>query len=121
MADEGLGADQDVETSRTLSFIKSCEATARCVGVLTKADLMPPGKSHYIQNILNGRKFALGKGWFITKQISQEQIEQGINHATARDLEAEFFSKQPWVQDRCGIPQLQEAISRFLTEHIQKE
>jgi hypothetical protein len=115
------GADQDVETSTTFRLIKDCKATARCVGVLTKADLMPPGKNEYIQKILDGNKFALGKGWFITKQLSQKQINQGITHATARDLEAEFFSSQPWAQDHCGIPQLQDAISRFLTQHIHGE
>lgn len=89
--------------------------------MLTKADLMPPGKNEYIQKILDGSKFALGKGWFITKQLSQKQIDQGITHFNARDLEAEFFSSQPWAQDHCGIPQLQDAISGFLTQHIHGE
>jgi hypothetical protein len=121
-ANNEAGADQDVETSKTLSFIRGRGATARCVGVLTKADLMPPGKSDYVQSILDGKKFALGKGWFITKQLSQEQIEQGITHAAARVLEADFFSSLLWAQGgRCGIPQLQEAVSRFLTEHIRGE
>lgn len=83
---------------------------------------MPPGKSDYVQSILNGKKFALGKGWFITKQLSQEQIEKGVTHAAARELEAEFFSSPLWAQGhRCGIPQLQEAVSRNLTEHIRGE
>jgi hypothetical protein len=82
---------------------------------------MPPGKTQYIRTILDGNKFTLGKRWFITKQLSQEQIDQGITHAAARDLEAEFFSTQSWAQDQCGIPQLQESISRFLTQHIRGE
>jgi hypothetical protein len=83
---------------------------------------MPPEKSQYVQSILDGRKFVLGKGWFITKQLSQEQINQGTTHAAARELEAAFFNSPLWAQGgRCGIPQLQESISRFLTEHIQGE
>ena len=83
---------------------------------------MPPGKSDYVRSILDGKKFALGKGWFITKQLSQEQIKQGITHTVARQLEADFFSSQLWAQGgRCGIPLLQEAVSRSLTEHIRGE
>jgi hypothetical protein len=56
------GADQDVETSTTFRFIKKCQATKRCAGVLTKADLLPPGKFPYIQEILSGNKFTLQHG-----------------------------------------------------------
>ena len=120
------GADQDVETSTTFRFIKNCRATERCAGVVTKADLLPPGKLPYIKQILNGKKFALGKGWFFTKQLSQAQIDQGISHAVARDLEADFFRQQPWsgladLQARFGIERLQEAVSHSMTEHIRGE
>lgn len=117
------GADQDVETSTTFKFIKDCNATQRCAVVLTKADLLPSGKGPYIQQILEGKKFALGKDWYITKQLSQAQIDEGVSHAAARDLEANFFRHGPWadlnnLQQRCGIPKLQEAVSRSLTDHI---
>ena len=120
------GADQDVETSTTFRFIKNCGATQRCAGVLTKADLLPPGKLPYIKQILSGRKFALGKGWFFTKQLSQAQIDQGISHSMTRDLEAEFFRQQPCskiadLQSRFGIERLQEAVSESMTEHIRGE
>jgi hypothetical protein len=120
------GADQDVETSTTFRFIKNCGATQRCAGVLTKADLMPPGKLAYIRQILNGKKFTLGKGWFFTKQLSQAQIDQGISHAMARNLEADFFRQQPWsgianLQSRFGIERLQEAVSESMTDHIRGE
>lgn len=120
------GADQDVETSTTFRFIKDCQATQRCVGVLTKADLLPPGKLAYIQQILSGTKFTLGKGWYITKQLSQEQIDQGISHTMARELEATFFSQNEWaaldrLQQRFGIGRVQEIVSRSMTDHIRGE
>jgi hypothetical protein len=120
------GADQDVETSTTFRFIKNCRATERCAGVLTKADLLPPGKLPYIKQILNGKKFTLGKGWFFTKQLSQAQIDKGISHAAARDLEADFFRQQPWsdlaeLQSRFGIDRLQDAVSQSMTDHIRGE
>jgi len=120
------GADQDVETSTTFRFIKNCRATQRCAGVITKADLLPPGKLPYIKQVLNGKKFQLGKGWYITKQLSQAQIDQGITHAVARDLEANFFRQQPWsglaeLQSRFGIERLQDAVSQSMTDHIRGE
>lgn len=120
------GADQDVETSTTFRFIKDCHATQRCVGVLTKADLLPPGKLDYIQQILSGRKFTLGKGWFITKQLCQKQIDQGVSHTMARELEAAFFRQNMWaaldkMQHCFGIGRVQEIVSRSMTDHIRGE
>lgn len=120
------GADQDVETSTTFRFIKDCQATKRCAGVLTKADLLPPGKLPYVKQILGGKKFTLGKGWYLTKQLSQAQIDQGIDHAMARDLEADFFRQRPWaslvdLQDHFGIGKLEVAVSHWMTDHIRGE
>lgn len=117
------GADQDVETSTTFRYIKKCKAESRTAGVLTKVDLLSRDKVDYIREILTGR-FFLGRGWFATKQLSQEEIKNGIN---ARQREAEVFSHEPWVsfaghlQERFGIPKLQEAVSRSLTDHIRGE
>jgi hypothetical protein len=120
------GADQDVETSTTFRFIKDCQATKRCAGVLTKADLLPPGKLAYVKQILSGKKFTLGKGWYLTKQLSQAQIDQGISHAMARDLESTFFGQQPWadlvnLHDHFGIRRLEKSVSHWMAEHIRGE
>lgn len=120
------GADQDVETSTTFRFIKGCGATQRCAGVLTKADLLPHGKMNYVTQILSGKKFTLGKGWFITKQLSQAQIDQGISHSMARELEASFFSQASWtglanLQARFGIERLKETLSGWMTDHFRGE
>lgn len=122
------GADQDIETSTTFRYIKDCKATSRCAGVLTKADLLQsgPGKAKYIQQLLGGKKFILGQGWYITKQLSQAEVDDHTDHAEARRREAEFFRREPWasfndLQDRFGIPHLQGAVSRGLTDHIRSE
>ncbi|KAM0723518.1 hypothetical protein Q7P37_000505 [Cladosporium fusiforme] len=118
------GADQDVETSTTFGYLKKCNAQARTVGVLTKVDLLSPARMNYIQNLMKGKKFSLGSGWFATKQLSQEEIMNGVD---ARKCEADLFSREPWtnfaahLQERFGIPRLQEAISRSLTDHIRGE
>jgi hypothetical protein len=120
------GADQDVETSTTFRFIKDCQATNRCAGVLTKADLLPPGKLPYVKQILSGKKFTLGKGWYLTKQLSQAQIDQGISHAMARGLESTFFGQQPWadlvnLHEHFGISRLEKSVSHWMADHIRGE
>lgn len=117
------GADQDVETSKTLGIIKNCKAETRTLGVLTKTDLASPLKMDYIKDIMHGR-FSLGRGWFAVKLLSQEEIQNGVD---ARESEAKLFGREPWntfasdLQPRFGIPRLQEAISLSLTDHIRGE
>lgn len=117
------GADQDVETSKTLGVIKTCKAESRTLGVLTKVDLASPLKMEYIKDIMHGR-FSLGRGWFAVKLLSQEEIQ---NRVDAREVEAKVFGREPWntfapdLQQRLGIPRLQEAISHSLTDHIRGE
>ncbi|KAF2718418.1 P-loop containing nucleoside triphosphate hydrolase protein [Polychaeton citri CBS 116435] len=135
------GADQDIETSTAFRFLRQEDATGRCMGVLTKPDLVVPSaaKARTIHAMMSGERFELGDSWFITKQMSQEELdleeglgrqEGGVSHADARRREDEFFTawlKEAWCaklsdfKDRCGITQLQAAISQKLTTHIIEE
>jgi len=124
-----ISADQDVENSTAFRFVTQCGALDRCMGVLTKPDLLVRSKLAHVRNIINGKIFRLGNGWYITKQLSQEEIESEdiISHSEARNREQGFFSKQPWsmyfaeLGSRFGIANLQDAISNKLTEHILKD
>lgn len=117
------GADQDVNVVTSFRWLKNCKAEHRTVGVLTKVDLLSQDRMKYIQDIMCG-KFSLGRGWFATKQLSQEEIKRGVD---ARKREADLFNSEPWasfpgdLQQRFGIPKLQEAVSRSLTDHIRGE
>lgn len=121
-------ANQDVETSTALRLLRKWKATARAMGVLTKPDLvdLTQARQANLQRILDGQDFALAAGWFITRQLSQKQLDQASrpSHAQARQEEAEFFSTAPWCTvladyaDRFGVCNLQRAISEKLTTHI---
>ncbi|KAF7197185.1 Interferon-induced GTP-binding protein Mx [Pseudocercospora fuligena] len=125
-------SNQDVETSTSLRFLRKWSATRRAMGVLTKPDLvdLTSARLTNFERILQGKDFTLGHGWFITRQLSQKQLNQAcrITHNQARQQEAAFFAEEPWVAGglaphahRFGISNLQDAISTQLTKHILAE
>ena len=116
-----LSSDQDPETSTAFRFIKECAAEGRTMGVLTKPDLITKGRMPKIYDLLYGEDFQLGSGWFVTKQLSSEEVET-VSYAEARIREQEFFSREPWAStvlgERFGIGNVQATISRRLELHI---
>ncbi|KAK4579939.1 hypothetical protein LTR86_000140 [Recurvomyces mirabilis] len=119
-------ADQDIENSTAFRYAKQSKALDRCLGVLTKPDLVGPQRRHLIEGMLAGNKFVLGStsAWFVTKQLAQEDLSQGYDRSQARAFEAEFFRKGIWATDlgkyaaRFGTPNLQSAVSQKLTQQI---
>jgi len=122
-------ADQDVETSKTMSFIRMHSAEERCIGVFTKADLVTSGKVAAVKKVLRGEKYPLGKGgkrWFITRQPSQQDIDRGLDFVAAAKLEDGLFAKGPWSAERklrgqYGTKLLRQEIAGSLARHIQSE
>jgi GTPase SAR1 family protein len=119
-------ADQDLEMSLTMKHIRDNDAEGRCIGVLTKADLVPSSKFPAILEILEGKKYQLEHPWFVTKQPSQQEIAEGLDNDAAREREIEFFATSPWIEnissrDQYGISQLSSQISLNLSDHILSE
>ncbi|KAI7087184.1 P-loop containing nucleoside triphosphate hydrolase protein [Hortaea werneckii] len=116
-----LSSDQDPETSTALRFVKECAAEGRTMGVLTKPDLITKGRMPKIYDLLYGEDFQLGSGWFVTKQLSSEEVES-VSYEEARSREQIFFSQEPWAStalgERFGIRNVQATISRRLELHI---
>lgn len=52
-------ADQDLEMLLTMKHIRDNDTEDRCIGVLTKADLVPPAKIPTILEILEGEDISL--------------------------------------------------------------
>ena len=121
------GADQDIHNSTTFRYIREAEndAKSRCMGVLTKLDLMHGSKAEQIWKMLDHQEFDFPNGsWFMTKQLSQDQLDAGVSHGEARLREADFFLTPPWADfsrafpKQVGIGNLQAALSKCLTAHI---
>lgn len=120
--------DQDLETSTAFRFVRSSKAEPRSMGVLTKPDLATgQARFNYIRRILEGKNFPLGRGWFVTKNCTQEQLDDNMTHGQARKQEEDFFTRVPWCTnladygDRFGTKNLQSTLSHRLVEHIEAE
>ncbi|KAF2097762.1 hypothetical protein NA57DRAFT_40341 [Rhizodiscina lignyota] len=118
--------ESDIHTSSAGSIVHSLKANDRCIGVLTKPDRLPSGDPVDIwRDILSGRKFKRGHGYYVTKQPAQTELALG--HTEARTLEDEFFaSAEPWCSTFAdfkhlfGTKHLQQALSRKLASQIMR-
>ncbi|KAI9779416.1 MAG: hypothetical protein M1839_007381 [Geoglossum umbratile] len=124
----------DAENQSASSIAKQI-CKDRCIGALTKPDMVQPGEHGKWKKILEGYKHELEHGYFVTKQPSQARLKGGIDHATARREEQEFFkTHEPWkselsnardrfgkpLQDRFGTLALQNYLSQTLTKLIRR-
>lgn len=120
-------ADQNLENSTAMKCINNHNASARSMGVLTKPDLSTFRVTD-LHKVLSGKTFKLtGGGWYVTKLLSQDDVDGGTSHAQAREAEQAFFAQHPWnstlsaFSDRFGIPNLQKELSRILTTKIKRQ
>jgi hypothetical protein len=117
--------ESDFANSSGAALIDQHEALARTVGCLTKPDRWPLGsKTQLIKNVLHGDAFAVGHGYFVTKQPNQVELNDNISADEARRSEDFFFAQDPWstelhdFQDRFGTFKLRDALSVKLTKQI---
>lgn len=114
----------DPGLSRTTAVIAKCNATDRCIGVLTMPDKL--GSSDY-DNILREKTYKLPHGYFVTKQPGKHsRIQPGPDyHVLARQEEEEFFrTDEKWreggewshFRNRCGTT----ALSKYLSKAFAK-
>ncbi|KAI4162310.1 MAG: hypothetical protein LQ342_004024 [Letrouitia transgressa] len=117
-----LPMTDDPANSTAAKLIRSVNAEARTIGVLTKPDRVQCGESleQWI-DILNGKRFKLGFGYHVVKN----NPDPGVDHTTARREESEFFDQnEPWAQElkahnnHFGTFKLQATLSRKLTAQI---
>lgn len=121
--------NSDIETATAFRFLRDLRALPRCIGVLTKPDLLESGpkREGQIERMLRGdpKTFKVGHGWYVTKQLSQREIDHQTTHPEARQLENDFFrNTPPWNtsfathKDQFSVANLRNALSRELTTHI---
>jgi len=99
------------------------------LGVLTKPDLIPEGSRHdKLMEVFDEKRFALGHGYFVVKNLNQVEMGRGLTHTQARLKEHQFFSQgTPWstefshYQHRFGTLNLQSFLSGKLAEEMTKK
>lgn len=120
-----LPMSADAALSRTLKLIRDKNAEERCIGVLTKPDMLPAGdtdENSQFAKILNGTDHRLGHGYFVTKQPKHNDTFNTDNHSyhkQAQVIEEGYFDTQePWASEwqtfrsRCGTKRLQQELSQ---------
>ncbi|KAL2257177.1 hypothetical protein VTK26DRAFT_555 [Humicola hyalothermophila] len=115
--------NQDTENSLALKIIRRLQAEDRCIGVITKADLLPRGDEHAASGwlaMLNGQAHKTGFGYFITSRQGgdledQTRMEEAFFNRTAYEAGhwPEVF--EPF-KDRCGVEKLKAFLSLKLGE-----
>ncbi|KAI9730129.1 MAG: hypothetical protein M1834_006122 [Cirrosporium novae-zelandiae] len=118
-----LPMNADAATSAAAGILKMASAQERTIGVLTKPDRVQIGMGESFdewKNILEGKKFSVGHGYYVIKNNPDPKIE----HGQARKEELDFFEGEPWItdllsfKDRFGTVQLQTKLSQLLTDQI---
>ncbi|CAN9127666.1 unnamed protein product [Alternaria alternata] len=121
--------ENDIANSTAGGIARKLNATDRCIGVLTKPDRLPAGSRYEkLKAVFDQKRFALGHGYFVVKNLDQDEINQDLTHQQARIREQEFFAEgEPWATDfvdygrRFGTLNLQRFLSGKLAEQITKK
>jgi hypothetical protein len=94
------------------------------LGVLTKADTVQQGEHEQWLNILHNKAHRLTHGYYVTRQLSAEQMRNQVSWSQSRELEREFFlSANPWSKERperLGTERLIRALSDRLSKAIEE-
>ncbi|KAI0168919.1 P-loop containing nucleoside triphosphate hydrolase protein [Hypoxylon sp. FL1284] len=111
----------DSENSISLDIIRRSGAADRTIGVMTKADQLPPQNMPNWLAMFRGEKQSVGHGFFATARPPDQQLEE------AARWEELFFNRDisipnDWplefkeFSDRCGVEVLLKYLSRQLGE-----
>ena len=120
----------DAMTSSTFKIIREMKAEKRCLGVMTKADLLPKGNHSQWISMLQGTDHRIGLGYFITSLPDSGDLEGQAA------WEESFFNRQAklsaiaetpvWpdefsrFDEMCGVMRLKDFLSRKLADEFAK-
>lgn len=124
-----LSMNVDAANSTAFRFIREAEATNRCIGVLTKPDLIQPTEIQRIWvPLLRGEKHGMkiGHHYYVTKHPGDNRQ---IAHQVARAEEVQYFDTNDiWqrgplreFRDRCGMKKLTDDLARKVASYIEEE
>ncbi|KAH3954238.1 hypothetical protein HBH98_251920 [Parastagonospora nodorum] len=118
----------DIANSTAGGIARALKATDRCIGVLTKPDRLLETPCHEIlHNVFEKKRLPLGHGYFVVRNLGQEQLDEHLNHEDARAQERQFFdTAEPFASlrqhdSRFGTWNLQSFLSGKLAEQITKK
>jgi GTPase SAR1 family protein len=121
-------ASSDVDTQGIIQRARHFDKTGhRTVGIITKPDLINVGTESRVARLAkNLDSTKLNLGFFIVKNPSPTQLENGVTPLERRKAELEFFSSGAWKgqgidPSRIGIDKLRTFLQDLLDTHIERE
>lgn len=116
--------NSDAENSSTFNLTRRLGAAPRTIGVLTKADLLPPGGNHeQWLDIMRSKTHTTGLGYFITSRPQGKTLEE---LATWEERIFEDQSSGSWPSEfnefveRSGVEKLKAFLSNRLGQQFAK-
>lgn len=121
-------ASSDVDTQGIIQRARRFDRDGdRTVGIITKPDLINQGTESRVARLAkNIDKTKLKLGFFLLKNPSPAQLEQGISFAEHHRAEIDFFSSGLWKREaldrsRIGVEKLRSFLQDLLDSHIEGE
>lgn len=121
-------ASSDVDTQGIIQRARRFDRDGdRTVGIITKPDLINQGTESRVARLAkNIDKTKLKLGFFLLKNPSPAQLEQGISLAEHHRAEIDFFSSGLWKREaldrsRIGVEKLRSFLQDLLDSHIEGE
>ncbi|CAG8447927.1 4186_t:CDS:2 [Dentiscutata erythropus] len=117
----------EVENQPIVTYAKEADPGGiRTLGVLTKPDQIEEDTHEIWLKILQGEAYKLDLGYYIIKNPTKKQLNDGITFEEAREDESRFFeNEEPWnrfhLQERIGIKNLQNKLSKLLIKAIKRD
>ncbi|CAG8449196.1 7137_t:CDS:2 [Gigaspora rosea] len=117
----------EIENQPIVTYAKEADQGGiRTLGVLTKPDQIEEDTYDIWLKILRGEAYKLDLGYYVVKNPSKRQLNEGISFEEAREDENRFFeNEEPWnrfhMQERIGIKNLQNKLSKLLIKAIKRE
>ncbi|CAG8461341.1 4208_t:CDS:2 [Dentiscutata heterogama] len=117
----------EIENQPIVTYAKEADPGGiRTLGVLTKPDQIEEDTHDIWLKILRGDAYKLDLGYYIIKNPSKRQLNDGITFEEAREDENRFFeNEEPWcrfhMQERIGIKNLQNKLSKLLIKAVKRE
>ncbi|KAG8813760.1 hypothetical protein FRC17_001438, partial [Serendipita sp. 399] len=123
-----VSCETDIENQGARQLAKKVDPSGdRTIPVLTKPDRIAAAEHKTWIRLLSNEHERFKRGWFCVKQSNQEQLDDGITWAKARQNEMDFFEKQlPWsgldagMRTRLGTSALTQALGSILFGLIRK-
>ncbi|KAK6528360.1 hypothetical protein TWF281_009603 [Arthrobotrys megalospora] len=121
-----MNGHNNIENQGAFSIVRDMDPERkRTVGVITKCDVLEKSGKLYACEVGANEIEPLRHGWFMVRNRTQEESENGITMEQRREREADFFKEWPWPQnlrpERLGIDNLKTFLGNLLHEHIRKE